>query len=201
MQRKVHHFGRLAYFARFMPRIKKRFLLLVFLLPAAAAFSQDDYAVINQHDTLRGKLRYIYKAPPKLVTHDTAVFCHPALVKAYYDSKRKALFRSLVLPEAGEPVFLQVLESGKISLYEWEYVYDNSGTTTTSITWYADKAGMSLQEVKRTGLGGNGINRRQAMEALLADNGPLAQQFQQKELYSFGYLRELIRQYNGQAAQ
>jgi hypothetical protein len=174
-------------------------LVLLLALSTTSAYAQNDYVVINKNDTIRGSLEPIYKAYPKLISGSKTIWCHPSIVKSYFNSKKGSLYRSVMMTGAEEPIFLQILETGKINLYEWEYSYDNTGTTTTSITWYADKAGYPLKEVKRTGVGGNASARKVAMEFLLSDNGPIAQEFINKETYSFDYLRATIRKYNAEA--
>lgn len=159
-----------------------------------------DYVINLKGDTIKGDVLSVgdgaVRIDPFTETHtvrykavDIKEVCK--MGKVYTSLKISLTFRN--------DVILKRIEHGAINLYEYfQQSYNNTGSQTT---WYADKPGLAVKEIKTSGLGDiSRSERKKNMMALIVDNEQLTKQFIAQYDYSFTTLLNLIREYNKQAA-
>jgi hypothetical protein len=124
-------------------------------MPFCALYAQKpafNYVLTTKGDTIKcnfkkpfmGKLRYV-----PLET-DKAIKITIDDIKEYYNVKDSAMVVAAVLPGDTSPEFLNLLERGKINMYERVVItYSNHGSTTTYY-WYVNKGNDPLKELKAT---------------------------------------------------
>ncbi|MCV9927852.1 hypothetical protein OIU83_09325 [Flavobacterium sp. LS1R49] len=122
------------------------FFLLIFSLSGNAHSPSKDksYIVTKTNDTIYGKIKVnILIGGLKLITADTSYVINPNIYLAYYNAKKKAVYRSKVLPGfipeklakklslAEKADWLKCIEDGEIKLYE--YKHSNLGNNADNV--------------------------------------------------------------------
>jgi len=77
--------------------------------------------------------------------------------------------------------------------------YGSKRVTTT--TWFAEKNGTPLGEIKAGGLRGGKDERREFFRSLIADNAELLKRFDEDKKMKIDLMEELIKEYNKQATK
>jgi hypothetical protein len=122
------------------------FSLFILSLSANAHTSLKDksYIVTKTNDTIYGKIKVnLLIGGLKLVTADSSYKIDPNIYTAYYNAKKKAVYRSKVLPNfvpqklakkmamPEQASWLKCIEDGEIKLYEHKHA--NFGNTTDNV--------------------------------------------------------------------
>jgi hypothetical protein len=114
-------------------------------------------------------------------------------VREFYSTDRKLWYQKIVNNE-GQPVFMRVLERGKICLYE-VIVYATEGQVTD---WYATKNSDTGIYIKTTGLPlVDGTKKgKKVFVTWLADNKPVGDQYIAENNPPIEEIKRLVRWYN-----
>ena len=195
--------------------MKRTVLLIAAIIYSVTALAQNvDYIIKNNGDTVKcnikvplfGKNKYkLLNAPD-----NQYVKLEKDSVKEYYLSKRKIIFRRVILSNSGllfpyQKVYLQVLENGPISLYvqmnaKSTYSPANPGTIDPMTEdWYVSKKSDTAKIVKPTDLGLFMRTKGQARNdftAMLEDNPAVFEKFVRGERFSFETVQNIIHLYN-----
>jgi hypothetical protein len=173
--------------------------ILLFFISLKVAFSQEDYIVINQKDTLWGKVHSNknFEVSFSKIGYSTTQEYAANDVVSYYIASENQEFQSVKLEGKKEKIFMQCLEKGKIRLFECQFtkVYGYPARPITVTTWYAMKD-CQLFEVKTNGIFANGQKGRASFNSLLADNIELTQKYPSKKRYRFDEIKSIIKEYN-----
>jgi hypothetical protein len=179
----------------------------VTLLFTSKGYTQprQSYVITNQNDTVTCNIKkpllfddfgngYKYRLTKK----DSYKSLSPDSIKAYYLAEDSVTYIAEPLPGNKKLRFVTLLEHGKINLYQDKA--QSSGRNSLN-TWYASKSGAHLFEIKTEGvtIGGSGNSRderKKALSDLLSEDPPVAQNFAQKNDFSFKAIRDAIVQYN-----
>jgi hypothetical protein len=185
----------------------RKFFFILITFSSLDGKSQSDYIINNTGDTTYGKITHNVLKKPRFAANGKTITCKPEMIREYYQSNRDRLVCSRNLPGEETPIFLDVLEKGKIMLYEIETkMRTNTGTgmpntsiTSTTTTWYAQKGVQQLREIKTNIISGSRADRKDALLFLINDNAELLARFKSEPSFSFEMIRKLIQDYNRQA--
>jgi len=177
-------------------------LVLFFQLSALA----QDYVITIKGDTLHcrisiplmGKLRY------KSEGMTSAEKIKPDEILEYYIARKDLLERSVSINNNKNmsPVFMTVVEKGKISLYQLivTTTFYNNGMTSSSstTTWYIGKGSGDVDELKTSGLFSMASrkSRKDELGQLFADNKEVYDKYIADDKFSFTQIRNLVHLYN-----
>src|SRR6185312_16798248 len=145
-------------------------LYLLTIVLATSAQAQTDYVITAKGDSIPckismpffGSIKYKGDAmsEPKKIK--------PEEIKQYFIARKNLLERSVLIDSTSKPVFMTVIERGKIKLYQMIIYFDDSQTTI----WYISKdsndvialktSGLSLSKPRRT--------RKDILAKMLMDN-------------------------------
>ncbi|MBS1526821.1 MAG: hypothetical protein JST19_14290 [Bacteroidetes bacterium] len=180
------------------------FITLTLLsFPFYSVFAQNpsfNYVLTTNGDTIKcdfrrpfmGMLRY------KPVGSDKFIKITTNDIKEYYNTKDSATVVATFLPDQSYPEFVNLLERGKINMYEKVVItYSRYGSTTTYY-WYVNKGVGVLKELKATTLftDGSRKERKKMFSDMIADDEPLKAQFEADNDFSLKRLQYYIREYN-----
>jgi hypothetical protein len=170
------------------------FLFFLCTLPSRAQW--QDYIVTVKNDTVYGDLQFRFSMPSNLETKQGSYPIDIKSVDSWFSASHKTLARRRVLPGKKKYIFLPVLESGAISLYAFTTGGGANGMAT--ISYYAQKHDSALVEVwtNRGFFVNDNKTRRQAMEALIADNPAVKQTFDSDTKYDAIDAQYYIHEYN-----
>ena len=193
------------------------------LLFCARAFAQDDiidgfngYLINFKNDTIKCQIGASYlsatltfrlKLRYRVDTTRDFKKINPDSVKEFYWSHDSSTYVSKVLPKDDKPVFVELLEKGRINLYQSLHASIAITMNVSSLTqWYANKNADSLKQIKiaSTNLLGNGAigshkDREKAFMDMIADNPDLLDRYKAARKsadYSFELIRYYIKTYN-----
>jgi hypothetical protein len=177
--------------------------LIQMVVPFCTLFAQYpsfNYVINTKGDTIKcdfkkpfmGKLRYMPLGSDKAIkiTIDD--------IKEYYNAKDSAMVVAAVLPNETSPKFLNLLEKGKINMYEKIVITSSQYGSTTTYYWYVNKGNDLLKELKATTLftDGSRKERKKMFSEMITDDEPLKAQFEADSDFSLERLRYYILQYN-----
>ena len=113
-------------------------------------------------------------------------------------SAKTILYRKVAVNDSSY-TFMQVIEDGKICLYEDEITRYTGTVTTTSILWYVTK-GSVTQELKTneffTGFNKKKKDRKLDFANMLMDKKAVYDLFIKDDQFSFDQLRNIVHLYN-----
>ena len=110
-----------------------------------------------------------------------------------------------------KPLFFNILESGKINLFESSSISATAGVhiggmagsgtfgdgRSSDITYYAEKVGSdSLHLLKNNSILKSNTKNKLLFEALISDDKELLDFYKQKDEFSFDVIRSTIKTYN-----
>jgi len=187
-----------------MKPLKPFFISLALLITlVCTVFAQKpsfNYVLTVKGDTIKctfkkpfmGKLRYVP------LESDKAIKITTDDIKEYYDTKDSVMVVAAVLPGDTSPKFLDLLERGKINMYERIVVTTSQYGSTTTYYWYVNKGNDVLKELKATTIftDGSRKERKKMFSEMIADDEPLKAQFEADSDFGLERLRYYIRQYN-----
>ncbi|NQX52088.1 hypothetical protein HQN86_00530 [Pedobacter panaciterrae] len=195
-------------------RIKSPFLFFCFLFSFATSKvqAQTDFVIMNDGTKLMGeiknqnlkKVKFIGSGEKKVRKFG------PTDITEVYKTGRET-FRSVGLPGNKGRFFLQVLENGRIKLYE--YFKGGMGRTPAVPNsyggsglgfggngplqyWYAQKDNGELVEVKSNQMWGSRKTRKDNFSTLIADNPRILDRYIKEDKFTFDFVRSLIEEYN-----
>ncbi|MGZ4001238.1 MAG: hypothetical protein ACXVIY_11440 [Mucilaginibacter sp.] len=177
--------------------------VILLTIPFYHLFAQKptfNYVLTIKGDTIKcnfkkpfmGKLRYVP------LESDKAIKITTDDIKEYYDAKDSVMVVAAVLPGETSPKFLDLLERGKINMYERIVITNSQYGSTTTYYWYVNKGNDLLKELKATTIftDGSRKERKKMFSEMIADDEPLKAQFEADSDFGLGRLRYYIRQYN-----
>ncbi len=123
----------------------------------------------------------------------------PDAIKEYYIASKKSLSRSVFKEGTSKPMFMTVVEKGKISLYEMintNYMY--GGGSTTTVTWYVGKGSDYVTDFKSSGLffAKSRKQRKDNFGEMLKDNQAVYDKYKTEDKFSFKQIQNLVHLYN-----
>jgi hypothetical protein len=183
------------------------FIFLCSIVHLSKIYAQrQDYVITSRGDTLKG--HFIGKKF-KAYSWDNAKRLDPSDYRETYQVQDNILIRSVFLPGAEEPVFISVLENGKIDLYQVTYSnsYMVSGPNGmwaagggSGMRLYAAKRIDSVKELDYTGSGTlqlkSKMKRMTVLSEMLKDNKDVYDKFIAEDRFNVDHIRNLIHLYN-----
>lgn len=169
-------------------------LFFLFAIPARAQLR--DFIVTLNNDTIYGYLRFRFNGPYKLESENGSYSVDVQSVESWFSASHKALARRRMLPGKDKYLFLQVLESGIITLYVNTIV--NGGSAPATYSYYAQKQDSALVQVwtgRRHSVDDNKIGR-QVLAMLIADNPTVRQTLDSDTKYDAIDAQYYIHEYN-----
>lgn len=195
------------------------FIFLFSLTSSITLYAQTDYVITNDGVKVMGevkshnvdKVKFIPDGEKKTKKYK------PEDIKEAYKAGH-GIFCSLILPGDKKASFLQLLDKGKIELYEF---FKNGYTTMYGTPmsngpspgpfvgvrsnpvryWYARKEGGDLVEIKTNMIWGSRKDRKDNFSALIKDNDHVLNRYQTKDKFTFDFIQSLIVEYNGSPAK
>jgi len=169
------------------------FVLICSSLQAFDAIAQD-FIVTKSGDTINGVMNKNLLGKLILKVTDGQKF-EVALedVNSYYLAGKRALFIAKQIPKKSKPSYVEVLERGKINLYEHN-VKTPEGVVITN--WYANKDSDVLEDIITSQLFSKVKPREELFMKLISDNDALLAAYKLEKKYNFGVKRNYIKAYN-----
>lgn len=173
--------------------------------------AQTDYVINNDGAKIMGEVKSHNVDKVKFIPANekkAQKFNAEQLKEAY--KAGHGVFRSVAAAEGKKPSFMQVLEDGKIKLYEYFKTSTMYGApaggfgngaigstyNSTKKRWYAQKDGGEVVEVKSNGIWGSRKNRKDNFFNMIKDNVHVAERYENADKFSFDFVQSLIEEYN-----
>lgn len=176
----------------------------------SSLFAQTDYIINNDGVKIMGevksnnynKVKFIPDGEKKVQKFN------PKQLKESYKAG-EGVFRSVVRSKGEAPLFLKVLEDGRVKLYE--YFRQSAGGYTggaaggaggyfvggsTQKRWYAQKDEGVLVDIKSNGIWGSRKDRKDNFLNLVTDNAHVTERYKKVDKFNFDFVRSLIVEYN-----
>ena len=171
-------------------------LYLLTIVLATSAHAQTDYVITAKGDSIPCKISMPFFGGIKY--KDDAMSepkkIKPEEIKQYFIARKNLLERSVQTDSTLKPVFMTVIEKGKINIYE-SIIY--SGDTQIAI-WYISKdsdevialktSGLSLSKPRRT--------RKDILAKMLMDNKAVYNKYKADDKFTFKQIRKLVHWYD-----
>ncbi|BAU55222.1 hypothetical protein [Mucilaginibacter gotjawali] len=188
---------------------------LIFIAVTTFAFTvkaQSDYVITVGGDSISCKIIAPAFGPIK---YQSAAMDAPKRIKSdeikeYYLSGDRQLYRAVFINYDKRATYLNVIENGKISLYEVINTTYSSMTmaSITTKVWYIGKGTNYVKDFKSNGLFNSRSRneRKDGFAEMLEDNKNIYDKYRTEDKFSFEQIRNLIHLYNtgkplGQYAQ
>lgn len=190
-------------------------LMLFITVFANMLYAQTDYIINNDNTKIMGEVKShsVDKVKFIPVGEKKVQKFNAQQIKEAYQAGH-GIFRSVITANDKKPSFLQVLEDGKIKLYEYYKgtmmygapaygggmagggmgfgtVYNN-----TKKRWYAQKDGGEVVEVKSNGIWGSRKDRKDNFLNMIKDNAHVTGRYEKADKFSFDFVQSLIVEYN-----
>ncbi|MFI5159079.1 MAG: hypothetical protein ACHQF4_09450 [Sphingobacteriales bacterium] len=170
------------------------FLILVISFAAEAQRAPCDYIITRKGDTIKctisknifSGLRY------RVSSKDDYKAVDVNEINEYYTYQNNETFRAFKIPETDKVTFLELLESGKIDLYELKSRHYRSN----NIFWFAAKNDNKLIEIKNTLILHPTNADKENLIKLISNNVAAVQKINGDKAYSFKNIKDAIHQYN-----
>ncbi len=124
---------------------------------------------------------------------DTTQVLKPDEIKEYYIRSKNEHYRSVVRPGETKPVFLKMLETGGINLYE--DLISNTSMDNYKAAWYITKGPDKLIELRENKLS-PGKGQKNDLEKMLMDNNDVYDAYLHDTKFTFDEARSYIHLYN-----
>lgn len=179
-------------------------ILSALMLNAQPAYR--DYVITTKGDSIRckvkkpliGNLRYQSEkmSAPEEVTEEN--------IKEYSRSNRTKIYRAVYLGNFKKPIFMTVIERGKISIYELVQTnsyYGGAGgtfTNTSQTDWYVGKNTDTVVSFKTSGffIGKSRQERKDMLGEMFKDNPEVYNKYIAEDKFNFKQIRNLVHMYN-----
>ena len=193
--------------------MKKLYLLSFLLIIGHDLFAQHKgYLIFSNHDTLvcaKVKNSNSSNDEVKYKTNsdddDFETADARLIIQYQLSNKNGDIYKSMIIDSTQTPVFMQILEDGKICLYE-EVVHGGMSTYTTNgitnsvfsatINWYISKDNQPLILIKTSDIAFDEKKRRQILADMFKDDPKLYSEFARGDDFSKYVIRGCIRHYN-----
>jgi len=169
--------------------------IICLLFLCVQLFAQKDYIVTNDNDTIYGKLKKPLFGGLRLVKGDDEIQVKADSIKLIYRDKTKETACSKSLPGSDRLIFLDRIQDGKIRLYSYTITYNTGTSTYSTTTWYGEKDGIPLDEIKTSGLRGGKQDRKDFFLSLIADDPEITQKYNDGK-FKLKTLLALVEEYN-----
>lgn len=193
---------------KFMKLMLISILMLFVNCFAYQLYAQTDYIINNDNAKIMGEVKSHNVSKVKFIPagEKKVQKFNASQIKEAYQAGH-GVFRSIVTAEGKKPAFLQVLEDGKIKLYEYYegtmmYSAPMSGAAggfaynNIKKRWYAQKDAEEIVEVKSNGIWGSRKDRKDNFLNMVKDNTHVATRYEKADKFSFDFVRSLISEYN-----
>jgi len=124
-------------------------------------------------------------------------------IKEYSLTTEQKIYRKVYRDGSAKPVFMVVIEKGKIGLYELIHTnttmgYGGAMTTTSTRDWYVGKNSDNVTGFKSSGifLGKSRQSRKDLLAEMLKDKPEIYNKYMADDKFSFKQIRNLIHLYN-----
>lgn len=173
------------------------FLLVSFSIFPFLVAAQHDYVVIENGDTVYGKINKNLFGVMRIVSGKDKIEITDDL-RGYYISRDSASYHNIEHPLTGGKVFMQVIAKGEINLYSHlnaSRAYNGTPVSTTD--WYIEKKGAPLRLLKSSSpLAGEKKDRKNILQSLIADKPEILKMYEENDSFTFNNIRKLINEYN-----
>ena len=174
------------------------------------ATAQSDYVITVKGDSIPCKISrsFIGIMKYKSATMTESESIEPDVIKEYYVAKKNILHRAVFKEGSNSPMYMTVIEKGKISLFE-EIVVSSSiatygfgapTTTRTSVEeWYISKGSDNVSKIKTTDivlLINSKQKRKDAFGDMLKDNKAVYEKYLNDDKFTFKQIQNLVHLYN-----
>jgi hypothetical protein len=185
--------------------LKKTLLFITASILAFSASAQSDYVITVKGDSTACKISTPFiggiKYKSEAMTESQEIT--PDEIKEYYIARKNTRFRSVFSDRSStsKPVFMKVIEKGRISLYEIIYtntnITFNSNNTYSTTVWYAGKGSDYVSVLKANALlMPTKRLRKDDFAQMLADNEDVYNKYKADDKFSFVQIRNLVHLYN-----
>lgn len=189
------------------PLITKTLILMAITLFAfTAKAQQEDYVITTKGDSIKCKVITPFIGSAKYKVEGTAGSKKIKIdeIKEYSITRNNQTFRSVVIKNAGaffpkKPVFMTVIEKGKINLYEMIYTTTGAnGVSTSTKVWYVGKNTDTVSELKTTSIFSmdSKKDRKDNFQDLIKDNKEVSDKYSSEKKFSFDAIQNLVHLYN-----
>ncbi len=179
---------------------KKIFIAGVALLLTTVAEAQkskkrnSDYVITPKGDTLACVITIpMFGKNTYTTMFDTTQVLKPDEIMEYYIRSKNEHYRSVFRPGETKPVFLKILETGKINLYEDQIA--NTSMDSYKVAWYITKDLNKLIELRGNKLS-PGKAQKNDLEKMLMDNNDVYDAYLHDTKFTFDETRSYIHLYN-----
>ncbi|TWJ04755.1 hypothetical protein JN11_00476 [Mucilaginibacter frigoritolerans] len=184
----------------------KAFILIAIISFAFTAKAQQDYIITTNGDSINCKISFPLIGSPKYKVEGTneSKKIKVDKVKEYSIARRNQTFRAVVIKKATtffptKPLYMTVIEKGKINLYEMIYTNTSAnGVSTSTKVWYVSKATDTVSELKTTSIFSmdSKKDRKDNFLDLIKDNKEVSDKYLSENKFSFKAILNLVRLYN-----
>lgn len=161
----------------------------------------QDIVITNAGDTIHCDTKHPFIGAPRYKSANMTDFKKIDIkeIKYYTRKNKKEVYKAAILPKRSKPMFLQLVQEGKITLYLLvQTTYGYMGATSTTTTWYASKNNDELKELKTSAL--FMLTSRKKREGIfaemLADQPEVLKQYEEADSFSFKTLSRIVYLYN-----
>jgi len=170
--------------------------ILTALVLALNVHAQTDYVITAMGDSIPCKISTPFLANIKYKgdAMSEPKKIKPEEIKQYFIARKNLLERSVLIDSTSKPVFMTVIERGKIKLYQMIIYFDDSQTTIWYISKDSDEvialktSGLSLSKPRRT--------RKDILAKMLMDNKAVYDKYKADDKFTFKQIRKLVHWYD-----
>lgn len=180
--------------------ITKASLFIIAITLAFNANAQSDYVITVKGDSIACKVStpLIGSVKYKDATMSESEKIKPDEIKEYYIARKNILHRSVFSDSSSKPVFMTVVEKGKISLFEMVYTTYNGVTSTSTTAWYVSKGSDYVSDLKTSSLfmGKARQKRKDDFAEMIMDNKDVYNKYKTDDKFTFNQIKNLVHLYN-----
>lgn len=179
-------------------------LCAIFLyVTTAKAQTQTDHVITTNGDSITCRISEIFGLKYKSEGMEKAKRINPDNIKEYYIAKKRIWQRSVFREDNTDPIFMTILEKGKINLYQLlstVNVYGGvaGGSSMTSNIYFISKGSDNVIEIKTNGIFSTATrkSRKDFLATLLMDDSNVYNKYLAEDKFSFAQIRKLVHLYN-----
>ena len=172
----------------------------------------QEYVITIKGDSIPCKIKFPFGGSVKYKSDTMQKFnkVNTDEIKEYYSSDDSSLYRAVYVDNSKKPTFLEVVEKGKINLYQ-EVISSPPHSVTTGIAfsitaqntiWYISKGSNYVQQLKNSNYTITGLfeksrqKRENDLIEKIMDNKPVYEKFIADDSFSYKEIRNIIHLYN-----